>query len=177
MKLIILDRDGVINQDSDDYIRSPEEWVAIPGSLDAIARLNQAGYQIVVCTNQSGLARGYFNIETLQAIHAKMLKQLAQHGGYIEAIFYCPHGPDEHCDCRKPKPGMLIEAGQRLKANLQETIMVGDTERDIQAAQAAGAQGVLVRTGKGEWTEKKLKTAVNVYADLAEFSKQLISRT
>ena len=174
MKLIILDRDGVINQDSDNYIRSPDEWVAIPGSLEAIARLNQAGYQIVVCTNQSGLARGYFDIEILHAIHAKMLKLLAQHGGYIEAIFYCPHGPDQNCDCRKPKPGMLLEAGQRLKADLQESIMVGDTERDIQAAQAAGARGVLVRTGKGEWAEKKLKNTVSIYDDLAEFSLQMV---
>ena len=149
MKLVILDRDGVINHDSDQYIKSPEEWKPIPGSLTAIARLNQAGYRVVVATNQSGIGRGLFETDTMIAIHDKMFKALAQVGGHIDAIFFCPHTNDDNCECRKPKPGMFREIAARFNADLAGVPAIGDSLRDLQAAQAAGAQPVLVLTGKG----------------------------
>ncbi|MBE9567687.1 MAG: D-glycero-beta-D-manno-heptose 1,7-bisphosphate 7-phosphatase [Proteobacteria bacterium] len=171
MKLIVLDRDGVINHDSDYYIKSPEEWRPIEGSLEAIARLNHGGYTVVVASNQSGLARGYFDIETLSAMHKKMDELLDKIGGHIDAIFYCPHGPDDGCDCRKPKPGMLLEIGQRFNVSLQEVVFIGDSVSDMKAAKNANAQAILVRTGKGIKAEKILKAeceeTVPVYDDLA----------
>lgn len=152
MKLIVLDRDGVINEDSDEYIKSPEEWVPIPGSLEAIARLNQAGYRVVVATNQSGLARGLFDIEILNAIHAKMHRRLAAVGGTVDAVFFCPHAPADRCDCRKPRPGLLQQISERLKVSLEGVVCVGDTLRDVQAARSAGCEPMLVRSGKGERT-------------------------
>ena len=149
MKLVILDRDGVINHDSDQYIKSPEEWKPIPGSLTAIARLNQAGYRVVVATNQSGIGRGLFETDTMIAIHDKMFKALAQVGGHIDAIFFCPHTNDDNCECRKPKPGMFREIAARFNADLAGVPAIGDSLRDLQAAAAAGAQPVLVLTGKG----------------------------
>ena len=149
MKLVILDRDGVINHDSDQYIKSPEEWKPIPGSLTAIARLNQAGYRVVVATNQSGIGRGLFETDTMIAIHDKMFKALAQVGGHIDAIFFCPHTNDDNCECRKPKPGMFRDIAARFNADLAGVPAIGDSLRDLQAAQAAGAQPVLVLTGKG----------------------------
>ena len=137
-KLILLDRDGVINYDSDDFIKSPDEWRAIPGSLEAIALLNKAGIKVAVASNQSGLARGYFTEETLQKIHEKMLNELKQHNGHIDKIFYCPHGPHDHCNCRKPKPGMLFQAFQHFNITPEEAYFVGDSQRDIDAANAAG---------------------------------------
>ena len=177
MKLIILDRDGVINEDSDDYIKSPEEWVPIPGSLEAIARLNQAGYRVVVATNQSGLARGLFDIETLNAIHAKMHRRLAAVGGVVDAVFYCPHGPTDSCDCRKPAAGLLREISARLKCALDDVPCVGDTMRDVQAARAVGAQPMLVRSGKGERTiaENDDWRGVPVFANLAAVAEHLLS--
>ncbi|MDH5389253.1 MAG: D-glycero-beta-D-manno-heptose 1,7-bisphosphate 7-phosphatase [Gammaproteobacteria bacterium] len=153
MKLIILDRDGVINQDSDAYIKSPDEWLPIPGSLEAIAKLNHAGYTVAVATNQSGLSRGYFDLKTLSAMHRKMEDLLSEHGGQIDALFYCPHGPKDGCDCRKPNPGMLHEIGERFQANLKKVFFIGDTISDMKAAAAAGVKPVLVRTGKGIKTE------------------------
>ena len=149
MKLVILDRDGVINHDSDQYIKSPEEWKPIPGSLTAIARLNQAGYRVVVATNQSGIGRGLFETDTMIAIHDKMSKALAQVGGHVDAIFFCPHTNDDNCECRKPKPGMFRDIAARFNADLAGVPAIGDSLRDLQAAQAAGAQPVLVLTGKG----------------------------
>ena len=149
MKLVILDRDGVINHDSDQYIKSPEEWKPIPGSLTAIARLNQAGYRVVVATNQSGIGRGLFETDTMIAIHDKMFKALAQVGGHIDAIFFCPHTNDDNCECRKPKPGMFREIAARSNADRAGVPAIGDSLRDLQAAAAAGAQPVLVLTGKG----------------------------
>ena len=149
MKLVILDRDGVINHDSDQYIKSPEEWKPIPGSLTAIARLNQAGYRVVVATNQSGIGRGLFETDTMIAIHDKMFKALAQVGGHIDAIFFCPHTNADNCECRKPKPGMYKEIAARFNADLAGVPTIGDSLRDLQAAAAAGAQPVLVLTGKG----------------------------
>ena len=171
MKLIILDRDGVVNHDSDDYIKSPDEWQPIDGSLEAIARLNHAGYTVAIASNQSGLARGYFDIEVLTAMHKKMDELLAKIGGRIDAVFYCPHGPDDACQCRKPKPGMLLDIGQRFNVPLKQVIFVGDSIADINAANNAHAKAVLVRTGKGIKAEKILlsenKSSIPVYDDLA----------
>ncbi len=175
MKLVILDRDGTINYDSDDYIKSPAELKPIPGSLDAIARLTQAGYRIVVATNQSGIARGLFDTATLVSIHELLQRQAAQAGGRIDAFFFCPHAADGSCDCRKPQPGMLREIGRRFNVSLSEVFMVGDAQRDLDAAAAAGAKPVLVLTGKGEKTKAagKLPAGTEVFADLAAFAKRL----
>jgi D-glycero-D-manno-heptose 1,7-bisphosphate phosphatase len=178
MKLIILDRDGVINEDSDDYIKSPDEWVPIPGSLDAIARLNHAGYNVAVASNQSGIARGYFSLETFAAMNVKMSEMLSHSGGRIDGMFFCPHGPDDGCDCRKPKPGLLTEIGNRFQTSLANVMFVGDNINDIKAARAAGARPVLVRTGKGEQTAKMIAANnpdnVPVYDDLADFVNTLL---
>lgn len=152
MKLVILDRDGVINFDSAQFIKSPEEWMPIPGSLEAIAMLNQAGFRVALATNQSGIERGLFDMATLNAIHDKMHRALGQFGGRIDALFYCPHTADSNCDCRKPKPGMLEEIARRFGTDLQGIPSVGDSLRDLQAGLSLGAQPVLVRTGKGEET-------------------------
>ena len=177
MKLIILDRDGVINQDSDQFIKSPEEWEAIPGSLEAIARLNHGGYRVVVATNQSGVGRGLFTIEMLHRIHEKMRYDLAALGGNVDAVFFCAHRPDDGCACRKPKPGLLLDIGARLQIPLSDVPAIGDSLRDVQAAKAAGAHPILVRTGKGRRTLKKHKHLgdVSVYADLAEAVDALLS--
>ena len=169
MSLIILDRDGVINYDSDDFIKSPAEWEPIEGSLEAVAKLNHAGYRVVVITNQSGIARGLFDIDTLSRIHAKMRRMLTQVGGTLEAILYCPHGPDDNCDCRKPKAGNFIELAQRLRIELKGIPAIGDSLRDIQAAQTVGARPILVKTGKGEKTlaDGDLPDNIAVYNDLA----------
>ena len=151
-RLIVLDRDGVINHDSDQFIKSPDEWRPIPGSLEAIARLNHAGYRVVVATNQSGIGRGLFDIATLNAIHDKMHTALAQVGGRIDAIFFCPHTADSRCECRKPRPGMLLEIGVRFNVDMAGVPCVGDGLRDLQAADSVGAQPMLVLTGKGEKT-------------------------
>lgn len=148
-KLVILDRDGVINHDSDDFIKQPEEWVAIPGSLEAIARLCREDYRVVVITNQSGISRGLYTINALNRIHQKMIDELHHSGGEIGAIFFCPHSADDQCQCRKPKPGMFLELSERLKYNLKDVYAVGDSVRDLQAASAAGALPVLVETGNG----------------------------
>lgn len=177
MKLVILDRDGVINHDSDAYIKSPEEWIPVPGSLEAIARLNREGYRVIVASNQSGVARGLFSMDTLGRIHGKMLDAVRAKGGEIDAIFFCPHGPDDGCNCRKPLPGLFEEIAQRLKINLNGVYAVGDSERDLVAARAVGARPILVRSGKGERTLKKAKTidGVPVFGDLAGFTDALLS--
>lgn len=169
MKLIILDRDGVINQDSDDYIKSADEWIPVAGSLEAIARLSKAGYRVIVATNQSGLARGLYDMNELNHIHDKMLNTLADAGGTIDSIFICPHGPDDACDCRKPKPGMFLDIGARLGVRLEGVPAVGDSLRDIEAARSVHAQPILVRTGKGEQALSNYVGADDllVYDDLA----------
>ena len=151
-KLIILDRDGVINEDSDDYIKSAAEWRAIPGSLEAIARLNQHGYRVAVATNQAGLARGLFDMHALNAIHQKMHLESQTVGSHISAVFFCPHAPEDFCDCRKPRPGMLRAIGQRFDIQLTGVPFVGDSLRDLQAAFEVGCTPYLVRTGKGQQT-------------------------
>jgi D-glycero-D-manno-heptose 1,7-bisphosphate phosphatase len=175
MKLVILDRDGTINHDSDDYIKSPDEWRPIRGSLEAIARLTQAGYRVVVATNQSGIARGLLTAKTLFAIHDTLQRALGQIGGRIDAFFFCPHAADSQCECRKPQPGMLLEVARRFNVSLEDTYMVGDARKDLEAAVAAGARPVLVLTGKGRKTrdEGNLPPGTQVFADLAAFAEQL----
>lgn len=176
--VVILARDGVINYDSEDSIKSPEEWKAIPGSLAAIARLSQNGYRVIIATNQSGLAKRLLSIEDFISINQKMLGHLAQYGGNIEAIFFCPCGPrDADCNCRKPKPGMLLDIGKRLRIDLTDVLYIGDKLADVQAAKAAHARPVLVRTGisKQLFTNDKVPKDVQVYASLADFVDELLS--
>jgi D-glycero-D-manno-heptose 1,7-bisphosphate phosphatase len=177
VKLIILDRDGVINYDSDKFIKSPDEWRPIPGSLEAIARLNHAGFRVVVATNQSGLGRGLFDMATLIAIHDKMHKALAHVGGRIDAVFYCPHTADSECECRKPKPGMFTEIGNRFGAELTGVPCVGDSVRDLQAAAAVEAQPILVLSGKGEKTLRDGVFPANtiIFPDLAFVATALLA--
>ena len=143
-KLIILDRDGVINQDSKDYIKSPDEWHAVPGSLEAIAKLNKAGYKVAVASNQSGIARGFFSEKMLQKIHEKMHAELAKVGGHFDAVVYCPHHPDDNCDCRKPKPKMLLDLMQQFNATTAKTLFIGDKNTDVETAKAAGCDAIQV---------------------------------
>jgi D-glycero-D-manno-heptose 1,7-bisphosphate phosphatase len=170
MKLAILDRDGVINHDSDQFIKSPDEWKPIPGSLEAIARLNQAGFQVVVATNQSGVGRGLLDMATLNAIHDKMHRRLAQAGGHVAAVFYCPHAADANCGCRKPRAGLFEEIGRRFGLPLAGVPSVGDSLRDLQAAATVGASPMLVLTGKGQQTRRAggLPDGTRVYANLAD---------
>lgn len=170
-RLVILDRDGVINADSDHYIRTVDEWVPIPGSIKAIARLAHAGYHIAVATNQSGLARGYFDEITLANMHNLMSELVEEAGGQIDVICYCPHSPDQNCDCRKPKLGLLRQISEVLEMPLTGAWLVGDHEKDLQMAVAAGCKPLLVRTGKGAHTEmnlsEDLREKVKVVDDLA----------
>jgi len=177
-KLIILDRDGVINHDSDEFIKSPAEWIPIPGSLEAIARLHQAGYRVVVATNQSGIARGLFNMLTLNAIHQKLHDAAQRVGADIDAIFFCPHSAEDNCDCRKPKPGMLQEIGKRFDISLKGVPTVGDSLRDLQAGYVCGCSVHLVRTGKGERTLAKggLPPGTLVHDNLAAVVDHLLGR-
>lgn len=177
MKYIILDRDGVINQDSDKFIKSPDEWIPINGSLEAIARLSRAGYRIFVATNQSGVARGLFDIETLNAIHQKMLQEIQHLGGTIDAVLFCPHGPDDGCDCRKPEPGLYLEIAQRTSKSLKDVPVIGDSLRDLLAAESVGARPILVKTGKGRRTLKQHAdelSHLSVYDDLASAVDMLL---
>jgi D-glycero-D-manno-heptose 1,7-bisphosphate phosphatase len=176
MPLVILDRDGVINEDSDAYIKSPAEWVPIPGSLEAIARLNHAGYRVVVATNQSGVARGLFGMAELNAIHQKLHAALARLGGQLDGIYFCPHGPDDGCSCRKPRPGLLREIAARHGIDLAGVPAIGDSLRDLEAARAVGATAILVRTGKGVAAEAALPAhwGVAVFDDLAGAAQALV---
>jgi D-glycero-D-manno-heptose 1,7-bisphosphate phosphatase len=169
MKLIILDRDGDINHDSDQFIKSPDEWKALPGSLEAIARLNQWGWRVVVASNQSGIGRGLFGMDTLNAINEKMVKSLAQAGGRLDAIFFCPHPANSTCDCRKPKPGLFRQIAERFNVTLTDVPSVGDSLRDLQAGAAVGCKPYLVLTGKGQKTREDplLPEGTLVYPDLA----------
>jgi D-glycero-D-manno-heptose 1,7-bisphosphate phosphatase len=177
VKLVILDRDGVINYDSDQYIKSPAEWRPIPGSIEAIARLNQTGYRIAVATNQSGIGRGLFDMGTLNAINDKMMELVFRQGGRIDALFFCPHTAVEGCDCRKPRTGMFEEIAARFHTDLKGVPVVGDSLKDLQAAEAVGAQPVLVLTGKGERTrdEGGMPRKTQVFDTLADFARHLIA--
>lgn len=167
--LIVLDRDGVINEDSPDFIKSPAEWHAIPGSLEAIAALNKAGHSVVIASNQSGIGRGYFDKEDLKAIHEKMQKELAKVGAHIDAIFYCPHKPEDNCECRKPKQGLYKQIAQKYP-QVKEFWVVGDALRDITPALEMGWNAVLVKTGKGKQTLKDSPNLpVPVYENLREW--------
>ena len=169
-RLVVLDRDGVINEDSDAYIKSPEEWLPIPGSLEAIARLNAAGYTVAIATNQSGIARGLFDADTLDAIHNRMHTLLAEVGGYIDVLTLCPHGPDDGCDCRKPASGLFHQIASELGCRLDGVPSIGDSLRDLEAAAGVNARPILVRTGKGSKTEATLPewlADTPVYDDLA----------
>ena len=175
MKLVILDRDGTINHDSDQYIKSPNELRPIEGALEGIARLTQAGYRIVVATNQSGISRGLLDTATLIAIHDTLQRAAIQAGGRIDAFFFCPHAADSACTCRKPQPGMLLEVARRFNISLKDTFMAGDAHRDLAAAAAAGARPVLVLTGRGRRTreEGKLPPGTEVFDSLAAFAEHL----
>lgn len=176
LKLVILDRDGVINVDSEHYIRSPDDWHFIPGSIDAIALLNQKGYTLSIATNQSGLARGYYDEAMLEAIHQRMHWALATVGAKIDSIFYCPHGPEEACLCRKPKPGLLHQIAAHYQTTLTQVPFVGDSFRDIEAALNAGAKPRLVLTGNGEKTRRLHAQAlenVPCYTDLWSFATNI----
>ncbi len=183
IKLVVLDRDGVINHESADFIKSADEWRPIKGSLEAIARLSQAGYDVVVLTNQSGIGRGYFDANTLAQIHVRMIDHVQQHGGKIQSIFFCPHHPDDGCDCRKPKAGLYDELASRLKLSFDNVFSVGDSVRDLLAARAAGAKPVLVKTGNGR---KSIKEIANdpelqldgtlVFDNLSAFANALLNK-
>ena len=181
MKLVILDRDGTINVDSDEYIKSADEWIPLPGALEAIARLTHAGWHVAVATNQSGLGRGLYDIGALNAMHAKMHKLLAALGGRIDAVFYCPHAPDDKCQCRKPLSGLFEQIGERFGIELAGVPTAGDTLRDLQAGAAVGCEPHLVLTGKGEAFRGRplpdtFPPGTLVHEDLAAFANHLITR-
>ena len=183
VKLVILDRDGTINEDRDDYVKTPDEWVPIPGALEAIARLNHAGWHTVVASNQSGIGRGLFDMSTLNAMHTKMHQLLAKQGGRIDAVFFCPHTPEDACDCRKPLPGLFRQIGERYGVDLDEVPVVGDVLRDLQAGAAVGCPTHLVRTGKAARMDEiqiaELCAKVpgtTVHTDLNAFAEWLIRR-
>lgn len=180
-KLVILDRDGTINEDRDDYVKSPDEWVPLPGALEAISRLNHEGWHTVLATNQSGLGRGLFDMASLNAIQLKMNQALMAQGGRIDAVFFCPHTPDDHCNCRKPQPGLMQQIGERFGVSLADTPMVGDNLRDMQAGMAAGCPTHLVLTGKSAGLEGGALAdlldkvpGTCVHTDLAAFADWLI---
>lgn len=176
MKLAILDRDGVINFDSDQYIKSPAEWRPIPGSIEAIARLNQSGFRIAVATNQAGIGRGLFDMVTLNAINDKMMEMVFRQGGRIDALFFCPHTALEQCGCRKPRTGMFEEIAARFHTDLKGVPVVGDSLKDLQAAEQVGAQPILVLTGKGRKTQEEggLPKKTIVFESLADAARHLV---
>jgi D-glycero-D-manno-heptose 1,7-bisphosphate phosphatase len=182
MKIVILDRDGTLNYNSDEYIKSPEEWRPLPGALEAVGRLNHAGYHVVLAINQSGLGRGLLDVASLNAIHKHMLKQLAMVGGRIDAIFYCPHTAEDGCTCRKPLPGLIEQVVERFGIEVQGTPFVGDSLRDMQAAQAAGCQPHLVTTGRSEALRGSPLPATfpaetQMHADLNAFVDALLKKS
>ena len=176
--MVILDRDGVINHIADDDVTSVDVWEPIPGSIEAISRLKKAGYMVTVASNHSGIARGLYSEEELQRMHDKLQDLLSRRGVSIDGIFYCPHGPEANCICRKPKPGLLFQIAKKFKINLADTPLVGDNISDIQAAKMANAMPVLVRTGKGEYVMQHFPEALDVpvYDDLAHFVRETLRR-
>ncbi|MEO8400539.1 MAG: D-glycero-beta-D-manno-heptose 1,7-bisphosphate 7-phosphatase [Gammaproteobacteria bacterium] len=173
-KIIILDRDGVINYDALGYIRSPDDWVAIPGSLEAIADLNRAGYHVVVATNQSGVGRGYYDIAMLDTIHEKLMHELAEVGGHIDEIFFCPHHPSENCDCRKPKPGLLTRIQKKYEANMTEVYFIGDKLSDVQAARAVGCKPLLVLA---EMSDNPELAGIPYFPNLAQAAQYVLAQS
>lgn len=183
-RLVILGRDGILNVYREDHVKEPQEWRPVPGALEAVARLNQDGWHVVVATNQAGIGRGMFDMASLNAVHAQMMKLLAAQGGRLDAVFFCPHAPEEHCDCRKPLPGMMHDIARRYGVDLRQVPMVGDTLRDLLAAQAAGCEPHLVLTGRAAGLgESQLARIVEqvpgtrIHADLGAFADDLLHRT
>lgn len=177
-RYVILDRDGTINVDSDDFVKSADEWQPLPGSLEAIAELNRHGFKVVVITNQSGIARGLFDAAALAAMHDKMRALLAEAGGHIDAVYFCPHGPDDGCDCRKPKPGLFEQFAQDKQVDLKSVYAAGDSFRDLEAAWAAGAKPILVKTGKGGKTlQKHPQLTIPVFENLYDAAKFIVSQS
>lgn len=183
LKLIILGRDGILNEFREDHIKAPEEWVAVPGALEAVSRLNHAGWHVVVATNQAGIGRGMIDMAAVNAVHAHMMRNLQQLGGRIDAVFFCPHTPEEGCDCRKPLPGLVHAIGERYGVDLATVPMVGDTLRDLQAAQAGGCEPHLVRSGRAAALDTdevarivEQVSGTFVHRDLAELAAHLLQR-
>ena len=180
-RLIVLDRDGTLNADPEDYIRSPDDWQPLPGALEAVARMNHGGWRVVIASNQSGLGRGLFDVATLNAVHARMHKLLAAAGARVEAVFFCPHAPEDACDCRKPAPGLMLEIARRLNVPLAQIVAVGDSVRDAQAAVAAGCEAHLVLTGQSARHRDGslpdgLPPGVAVHLDLSALADTLLAR-
>ena len=182
-RLVILGRDGVLNLYREDHVKSPDEWQPVPGALEAVARLNQAGWHTVVATNQSGIGRGMIDMASVNAVHSHMMRCVAAAGGRIDAVFFCPHAPEDHCDCRKPAPGLLLEIGRRYGIDLRHVPMASDTLRDLQAAHAAGCQPHLVRCGRaaglGDAEADRIAAQVPgaaVHTDLGAFADALLRR-
>lgn len=176
--MVVIDRDGVINQDSPEFVKSADEWLPLPGSIDAIAALSKAGFRVAVASNQSGLARGLFDERALAGMHEKMHALVSDAGGYIDHIAYCPHGPDDGCDCRKPLPGLLHQIAERFAQDMTGVAVVGDSLRDLEAASAAAARPILVRSGNGEKTAAALPAAladIEIFDDLAAVAAALLS--
>ncbi len=183
VKLVIVGRDGILNQYRNDHVKSPEEWVPVPGALEAVSRLNHAGWHVVVATNQAGIGRGMIDMSSVNAVHLHMNRLAAAEGARLDAVFFCPHTPEQGCDCRKPKPGMILEIGKRYSVELAAVPMACDTLRDLQAAQAAGCEPHLVRSGRAtELTPEQIQAMVDqvpgarVHADLIAFADHLLAR-
>lgn len=179
-KLLVVDRDGTLSRDPEDFVQGPQDWLPLPGALEALARLNEAGWRIVVASNQAGLGRGLFDVATLNAVHAHMHRLLAQAGARVEAVFFCPHAPDEGCNCRKPAPGLLLGIAQRFGVQPAQLVAVGDSMRDVQAALAAGCQAHLVLTGqlahwRGQPRPAELPPEVTVHEDLPALAEALLA--
>ncbi len=182
-KLVILGRDGILNEYRDDHVKAPEEWRSVPGAMEAVARLNHAGWHVVVATNQAGIGRGMIDMAAVNAIHARMYRELAAVGARVDAVFFCPHTPEDRCDCRKPLPGMMRDIGERYGVDLRHVPMVADTLRDLLAAQAAGCEPHLVLTGRAAaLADDQLRQTLEqvqgtqVHADLGAFAEFLMQR-
>lgn len=181
VKLVVLDRDGTLSPDPEDFVRAPEDWVPLPGALEAVARLNHGGWRVVLASNQSGLGRGLFDVATLNAVHARMHKLLAAAGGRIEAVFFCPHAPEDDCACRKPAPGLFLDIARRMGVSPAQIVAAGDSVRDVQAAAAAGCQAHLIRTGQSSLAGDAplppgLPPDTQVHADLSAFADFVLAR-
>jgi len=177
-RLVILDRDGVINEDRDDYVKSVDEWIAIPGSIEAIAKLTKTGYTVVVATNQSGLSRGLFDLDELEAMNDKLCRSVESLGGEIAGVFYCPHHPDDNCECRKPRTGLLDAIEDTLGLSVTGAPFIGDSLRDLQAAESKKCLPVLVKTGKGERTlgqPMKINSQIKIFDNLADAADAIIN--
>lgn len=182
-KLVILGRDGILNQYREDHVKEPSEWTPVPGAMEAVARLNHAGWHVVIATNQAGIGRGMIDMASLNAVHAHMMRTLALQGGRLDAVFLCPHTPEDHCDCRKPLPGLMLDIGRRYGVDLTQVPLVGDTPRDMLAARAAGCQPHLLRSGRGALLDdaqlQQLLAQVpglQVHDDLSAFADYLLQR-